>query len=1091
MIRFIYGDHGYGKTDRILNMIKEDTQNGKHVFLIVPDQEALQAERLTLSTLPESSQLELEVLGFSRLYNRVCREYGNICYSYITKPIRYLLMWKALRELKGSLDVLGSATKKDIALEDMLISSINELKINGISAKMLEDAAEKLKVRSPELSAKASDLASIYTCFNLYVNEKFSDSADDLSRLYDVLSTHSFFKGVNVYIDSFTSFTSVQHKIIEQIFKSADNVTVTIPSCKENLNEMDTKNIRSSENRLLASAREICEPTVEQLTAPKSKKSDALEYISNNIWRLDVGKSEDNLNDGSVILEECENPYTEAQAVSAHIRLLLSQGARCRDIVIIARNAENYRGIIDQALSKSNIPFYFSSSNDLYSTAAVKFIISALRIKLYNWRKNDVISFVKSGLCNIALEDSYLFEEYINTWNINGANAYAEEWAMNPDGFSANKPSLRGESILEAANRVRKAIVPSLEKLFILLDAQEDIGGMCKAIYSYISDAKLEKKLLEISQKCALRGDYKGAQEYSRIYGIIIRSLADIGTALSGEKASIDELIVIIKSVFDKTEINTIPTSVDEVMIGSANMLRTSNPKYAFVMGLCEGKFPASVKNEGVFSNADRTALCERGITFDSNNETRAADELMYVKRSFSAPTERLYALTHVSEISGSKCFKSLAFSRIEALLKIEPHKYVQDDFSYLIPSPKNAAMSLRSISDEQQNATLRKALAPYVDGVEVKATQSIKTEECHTSPNPISSSLSASSFELYAKCPLNYFCNYALKLRDKKTSNFGADNAGTFIHAVLEDVIKNLVPKSKDEPIATEEEILARTEHAVEKYLNAVCPPQLVISKRLKHLYSKLKKLALLLARSIVTEFAESDFYPAAFELKINGRDGTINPLTITLTSGREIHFNGIVDRVDLYKKGADVYVRIVDYKTGIKEFSLNELQYGLNTQMLLYLYSICKNGTTFISGETDVEAPKILPSGIVYLSSGISTLAKSDYESAESVISDAENELLRSGLVLGEQDILTAMNNSLNSKYLLGAKIDSKGNIKGSATVSADRFNEIFKELEGVIIKIADRLEGGDISAKPIKTKNSPCKYCSAKPICRNIQN
>jgi ATP-dependent helicase/DNAse subunit B len=91
----------------------------------------------------------------------------------------------------------------------------------------------------------------------------------------------------------------------------------------------------------------------------------------------------------------------------------------------------------------------------------------------------------------------------------------------------------------------------------------------------------------------------------------------------------------------------------------------------------------------------------------------------------------------------------------------------------------------------------------------------------------------------------------------------------------------------------------------------------------------------------------------------------------------------------------------------------------------------------------------------------------------------------------VLGEQDILTAMNNSLSPKYLLGAKIDSKGNIKGSATVSADRFNEIFKELEGVIIKIADRLEGGDISAKPIKTKNSPCKYCSAKPICRNIQN
>ena len=145
MIRFIYGEHGYGKTNRVLNFIKEDTEKGIHTFLIVPDQEALQAERLTLSNLPASSQLNLEVLSFSRLYNRVCREYGNICYSYITKPIRYLLMWKAFNELKGTLEIMGTATKKDIALEDLLISSINELKINGITKEMLEDTAEKLK----------------------------------------------------------------------------------------------------------------------------------------------------------------------------------------------------------------------------------------------------------------------------------------------------------------------------------------------------------------------------------------------------------------------------------------------------------------------------------------------------------------------------------------------------------------------------------------------------------------------------------------------------------------------------------------------------------------------------------------------------------------------------------------------------------------------------------------------------------------------------------------------------------------------------------------------------------------------------------
>lgn len=1090
MIRFIYGDHGYGKTDKILNMIKEDTQNSKHVFLIVPDQEALQAERLTLASLPESSQLELEVLGFSRLYNRVCREYGNICYSYVTKPIKYLLMWRALRELKGNLEVLGNATKKDIALEDMLLSSINELKINGISADMLEDAAEGLRDISSDLSAKASDLASIYTYFDSCVNEKYSDSADDLSRLYKVLSEHQFFKGANVYIDSFTSFTPIQHKIIECIFKSADSVTVSIPAKRSSLNEMDARNIRLSSNKLLASARLVGEPIIEELVEPKVKKSASLEYLSQNIWRLDVGADSDcSHNDGTVILEECDNPYSEVQAVCAHIRTLLMNGARCRDIVIIARDAENYRGIIDQALTKSDIPYYFSSNYDLYSTAAVKFIISALRIKLYNWRKSDVISYVKSGLCNVSLSDSYLFEEYVNTWSINGANDYSEEWSMNPDGFSP-EPSARGRNILNAANRVRSAIVPTLQKLFILLDAQESVGGMCKTIYSYITEAELEKKLLEASKKYAARKDLKSAQESSRIYSIIINSLSDIGIALGDEKASVEELIVILKSVFDKTDISTIPTSIDEVTIGSANMLRTSNPKYAFVLGLCEGKFPASVKNDGVFSSADRAILEESGIVFDSNGESRAADELMYVKRSLSTPTERLYAFTHVSEINGSKCFKSLAFSRIEVLLGIRAHQYIEDDFSYLVPAPKNAAMGLRSIKDSAKSNSLRKALAPYIDGIEEKSSQSIKTEVCHTSYNPITSGLSASSFELYAKCPFNYFCKYTLRLRDRKTSNFGADNAGSFIHAVLERVIKELVPEGKNTEPVSDERLLKLVEETVKEYLNAVCPPQLLISKRLKHLYLKLQRLAILLARSIIFEFSDSDFYPAAFELKINNRDGAIKPLTFTLTSGTKIHFNGVIDRVDLYKKNSTVYVRVVDYKTGAKEFNLNELKYGLNTQMLLYLYAICKNGATFVSDNTDSEITDILPAGIVYLSSSISALSRSNYEEASVIEADAENELSRSGLVLGEVDILSAMNNSMNQKYLLGTSISASGDIKGSSAIDSNKFQDIFNELDEVIVKIADQLENGVISAKPLKSKNSPCEYCTAKPICRNVQ-
>ena len=80
--------------------------------------------------------------------------------------------------------------------------------------------------------------------------------------------------------------------------------------------------------------------------------------------------------------------------------------------------------------------------------------------------------------------------------------------------------------------------------------------------------------------------------------------------------------------------------------------------------------------------------------------------------------------------------------------------------------------------------------------------------------------------------------------------------------------------------------------------------------------------------------------------------------------------------------------------------------------------------------------------------------------------------------------------MNHSVNSKYLLGAKQNSANEIKGSSLIDANKFDEIFYELEEVIIKIADKLEAGVINAHPLKVKNSPCEYCSSKPICRNVQ-
>ena len=1099
MINFIFGTYGSGKTTEIFKKISEDTQNKKRCFLIIPDKESVQFERISLKELPIGAQLYLETLSFSRLYNRVCREYGGLSYSYITKPMRSLMMWKTLHELRPILREYSANESSDMTFTDMMLSGIDELKHSGVRAQMLEEASKKLPKNSA-LAGKISDISLIYSCFDNFVSERYSDSADDLSKLNDILTDHDFFAGTTVYVDAFTSFTAVQHRILERIFKTADNVYITIPLSSSDKVGISGESIERSYRRLRASAERHSNINEIFLGESLRSKSTAISYLVKNLWQHDTDSCEQapQLNE-DIICERCANPYAEAEAVAAHILKLLKNGARCRDIAIIMRDPEKYRGIIDPALKNSNIPFFFAQKSDLCSTAAVKLILSALKIKKYNWQTSDVISHVKSGMCDVDITQANLFEEYVTTWKIRGATFFEEEWTMNPDGFTKER-SARAEEILTAANSVRKSIFNSLTKLFVLLDAAENIADMCRALYSYVQEISLEDKLAKLSQKAVERNDIKQARELSRLYGIILNTLADVATAIGDETADSEEFMLILKGVFDKTEISSIPTSIDEVTVGSAAMLRASGQKYAFVMGLCEGEFPAAVTDTGIFSTSDIDALADVGIELSCDVDTRSSDEMMYVERAFSIPSERLYLFTHTCQIGGGERFPSLAFNRVEKLFDIKPHIYRGDDLDYLVPAPKNAASILRATDDEAKKHSLTVALEEYIPHITENSSRASAVQKCSVSSQTVASAIgdtmrfSPSSFEKYVKCPFNYYCSSILQLREAQTSDFKANDIGTFIHFILEELIKSSIPNAPSESIASDEEIIENTNKAVKSYIEDICPAHLLESKRMKHLYSRLRSLALLLIKNIVEEFSKSAFRPLFFELKANGVGNNPSPLVFTLNDGSKVTFGGIVDRVDIYKTEQKVYIRVVDYKTGTKDFSIEDIDHGLNLQMLLYLFTLCRSDSAAFKKAIGAnDGSETVPAGVIYLSANIPLLDTDEYTDDAEVIKNASKKLERSGMLTDDEDILSAMNSELDSSFIAGIKKRSKdGALTGNALTSAEEFCNVYDKLEKVIVKFATALRSGKADAEPLRYgKSLPCEFCSAKPICRKIND
>ena len=553
--------------------------------------------------------------------------------------------------------------------------------------------------------------------------------------------------------------------------------------------------------------------------------------------------------------------------------------------------------------------------------------------------------------------------------------------------------------------------------------------------------------------------------------------------------------------VFHQTEIGTIPTSMDEVMIGSAAMLRASNPKYVLILGLCEGEFPATVNEIGLFSSGDRSKLSELGLTLSNDSNIRSSDELMYVQRAFSAPSHGLFLFTSTSDAGGKSRNLSLALNRVLSLFEaLTPHRFSGDDLRYLVGAPRSSVGHLRNLGNSKEAIALREALSEHLQDVKKLSVAESSTPTCRISGETAAEvtgstiRFSSSRFEKYVECPFNYYCTYVLGLREKKQANFRVSQMGTFVHFILEQLLKFAITLDENGERPDDETLIKRTEETVAEYIEKICPTEYRHSRRLNHLYTRLKRLSLLMVRNIVEEFSQSDFEPAFFELNTNGKDGNPTPMEFVLEDGCRVSFAGIIDRVDLLKKDDEVYIRIVDYKTGTKVFSTKDVDRGINIQMLLYLFTLCRNTNAEFKKRIGLPEEKSpIPAGIMYLSANVPVIQVEQYEEEQSILKKASDSLKRSGLILNDEEILRAMNHNLSPKFLAGIKKNEKdGQLTGNALTSSETFQSLWEQIQSVVEKITADLRGGIADATPIQHKaTSPCSYCKMKPICRKTDH
>jgi len=333
---------------------------------------------------------------------------------------------------------------------------------------------------------------------------------------------------------------------------------------------------------------------------------------------------------------------------------------------------------------------------------------------------------------------------------------------------------------------------------------------------------------------------------------------------------------------------------------------------------------------------------------------------------------------------------------------------------------------------------------------------------------------LSASQIDRQAECRLSYFLKYGLRAQERKEASVDPAEFGTYVHAVLENTARTIRGMGGFHKVSLEKtmEIAHRfsEEYSAEHFSQ-------ITSDRMTYLFQRNARELDMVVQELWSELSQSLFEPEAFEVNFGSLDG-LPPIAIP-NDGMNAILRGFVDRVDTWKQNGNSYFRVVDYKTGKKEFDYCDVFNGVGLQMLLYMFALKHNGDDLL-GENPIAA------GVQYFPARAPYISSDGHLDASEAERERQSQWKRKGLLLNDEEVLQAMEpGDVPSRLCYSIKKD--GSLSGDI---ADR--EQFKLLEKYIFhylaQMVEDIASGNIEPNPYTrgSSHNACTYCPYGSIC-----
>ncbi|MBC8535305.1 PD-(D/E)XK nuclease family protein [Feifania hominis] len=1104
MLTLITGRAGSGKSRELNRRVRAHCEAGDRVIVLVPEQYTVRKERELLLELGNRLCASAEILNFSRLCDFVFRETGGVTADYIDAGGKSIVMQRALTELRGGLRYYGRAALRPEFIRKLLLT-VSEFKTYRIAPADLRGSAGA--VAQPELADKLTDLAAIYETYNALLHEHYSDMEDDFERAGSKLVKERVFEPYDIFCDAFTGFSPAEMSLLGPLMRQAKSVTVTLctDAFDPDADEIDDSGVFAPLQRTACSLFALARANGVPVARPvhlngKNAFPPEIAHLEASLFES-AGKPRD-IPCGALTALCAADIYEETDYVARTIvRLVRTEGYRYSDFLVLSRSMESYQNVIEVVFHRYGIPYFLDTRTDTLTKPLVMLLFSAFEAVLSGYRYESVFAYLKTGLVGVAAEEIDVLENYVYTQKISGSK-WTVPWTANPFGFN-REPDERSQELLWRINKTRAAVIGPLETFRAAL-RECGARAISTAVYELLLalgvPGMIEQKVAELTET----GRPGLAAEYEQIWNILMHAL-DQMVLLLDDEITAKTYCEVLKLVLAQADIGKIPTSLDEVAVASAERTRTHGVRCCFVVGFGEGDFPRSDFEEGLLNDRDRLELQQHDILLSPTTERLAFEELFYVYCALTSAGERLYISYPKSGASGREKRPSYLLTQILALLprlemlyldereltdpaaRLERIEGRQPSFDYLLTLPPDDPLktALERYFDGLADYAARRR---EIDGAIRFAKGRLALDGADTprllyGERPM---LSATSLERFQLCNFAYFCEYGLRIEPRRQVEFDAMQTGTFMHYILEQFGRRYRP---DEIRRFDAAAVRRvTDELVREYIAVYLPDFDERGARFRYLFSRLSRILYAFLEDMTADLRRSHFEPLAFELPI-GEGQPIRPLILS-DEQSSVAIRGYVDRVDGYERDGKLYIRIVDYKTGRKEFDYAAIHEGMGMQMMLYLFSLCAGGREYFGRE-------IVPAGMLYAPVRLEVVAADHRDVTPDELAKLRRGRVRAdGLLTEDTDILLAMDTSgtfetLPVSAMRGEQQEIELNPRRSKVASGARFAQLERFAEKKLLSIARQLKRGSIDINPYKDAPGrgldSCAFCEMRPVCR----